>query len=93
MSDHAVIFPATAIGGPGPAAAAPATATTGSPEFRRLLDSLEKLRRPAPAAAPTGGTDSDADRLQHALHTADAEFSAAMDLRRRLEEAFRARMP
>ncbi|MBK8099033.1 MAG: hypothetical protein IPK26_18150 [Planctomycetes bacterium] len=91
MSDHTVIFPATAIAGPGPAAAAPGTATTGSPEFRRLLDSLEKLRRPA-AAAPTSGTDSDAERLQRALHTADAEFSAAMDLRRRLEEAFRARM-
>lgn len=92
MSDDLVLGPTTAIAGTGAAPAAAPGATAGSPEFRRLLDSLERLRRPAPTATPASGDASDADRLQHALHTADAEFAAAMDLRRRLEEAFRARL-
>jgi len=60
-----------------------------SPAFRALLESLERL---APRTEPTPAVD-DAEGLQRAIRAADDGFRQAMDLRRRLEEAFRQRLP
>lgn len=69
---------------PGPADP-PAAGDAG---FRALLDKLERLARPAAPAEVR-----DADGLRQALDTAADGFISAMDLRRRLEDAFRARNP
>lgn len=60
-------------------------------EFRRLLERLESLSQgePTPQA---DGADPDIDSpedLARDLAKADDEFRSAMDLRRRLEDAFR----
>jgi|KBSSwiStaDraftv2_1062776.scaffolds.fasta_scaffold1755650_1 hypothetical protein len=80
-----------------PPAVAPVRAADGaggasradSPAFRALLESLERLapRKETPPAV------DDPDSLQRAIHDADDGFRQAMDLRRRLEEAFRQRLP
>jgi len=62
------------------AATAPAGASVA---FRRLLERLEGL---APATAPDVATPDD---LPGALRRAEDDYLAAMDLRRRLEEAIR----
>jgi hypothetical protein len=76
--------------GPNPIGRAdPGPTTAAGPEraeFRRLLERLEKLARPDRSAEV-----KDADGLQEALRGADDGFVSAMDLRRKLEEAFRAR--
>ena len=57
---------------------------TDSVEFRRLLEQLEQLSK--------SGEDKvveDADDLRDALRKAEDDYVSAMDLRRRLEEAFR----
>jgi hypothetical protein len=59
----------------------------GTPAFRRLLESLERLAQQHRQPPAVG----DADQLQAALQRADHDFATAMDLRRRLEEAFRGR--
>jgi hypothetical protein len=59
-----------------------------TPEFRRILEKLEQLAKAPPETPP-----QDAEQLQDALRKAEDGFSSAMDLRRRLEEAFRARLP
>lgn len=77
----------------GPVAGAPAPAAT-MPEattFQRLLESLQQLRTTGRAVA-----DADAqspEQLQDALRAADDGFVTAMDLRKKLEEAFRGRLP
>lgn len=68
--------------------------TADSTEFRRLLEQLENLSRSADKATPKIEGDDEvpvdeADDLKDALRRADDDFVAAMDLRRRLEEAFR----
>jgi hypothetical protein len=66
---------------------APARADTLA--FRRLLESLEQVGRrsePAPESV-------DAASLPDVLQRAEEDFAVAMDLRRRLEQAFRARTP
>ncbi len=67
------------------AGAAPARAE--SPAFRALLDSLERLARSSTSASAVTDTDS----LKRAIVDADDGFQQAMDLRRRLEDAFRER--
>lgn len=72
-------------------AAAPATSAPAddSASFRRLLESLERLKaehRQTPEVA-------DAVSVQDAVARVDEGFSLAMDLRRQLEIAFRQRMP
>lgn len=57
-------------------------------EFRRLLDSLEELVAEHKRLAPA----QDADQLADAMRTADAGYVTAMDLRRQLEQAFRAHL-
>lgn len=70
---------ASPLGG-GAESAAGASAT---PAFQNLLDRLEALAR-----TPTGEVKS-ADDLQLALRKAEDDYVAAMDLRRRLEDAIR----
>lgn len=83
------------IDGVGAGAPTPAIAPTAAPdnaEFRRLLDSLERLAQDHRQAPPAGAVQ-DADQLQAAIQRADAGFTTAMDLRRQLEAAFRGRLP
>ncbi len=57
--------------------------------FQRLLESLQQLaesHRNLPQVA-------DAEQLRDAIKTADDGFVTAMNLRRQLEAAFRARQP
>lgn len=76
-----------------PAATAPRGGTQlpadASPAFRILLDSLERLaqRRPEPRPAAL-----DPEALRSAMREAESGFQQAMDLRRRLEDAFRSRL-
>ena len=59
--------------------------------FRKLLDKLDGSQAAATGSEQPGdgaGLDS-LDKLQHDLHRADDEFLSAMDLRRKLEEAYR----
>lgn len=55
----------------------------GNASFQRLLERLEALGRDPAARPPEAG-----DALPDALRRADDDFAQAMDLRRRLEEAF-----
>ena len=71
------------------AADGPVDGGAASPAFRALLDSLERLVR-SQARAPEV---ADAHGLHDAIRDADQGFRQAMDLRRRLEDAFRARQP
>jgi hypothetical protein len=66
-----------------------ATAGEASPTFRRLLESLERLARPEGPPPEV----RDPETLKRALASADGDFQQVMDLRRRLEEAFRQRQP
>lgn len=68
-----------------PAAAQPDDGRT--PTFRALLESLQRFAAPPEPTAPV----EDADALRSALERADDEFQQVMDMRRRLEDAFRAR--
>jgi hypothetical protein len=70
-----------------PTAAAP-SATEGSPRFQELLERLQKLAAEQPKADEVDTPET----LQEALRTADDGFVAAMDLRQKLEEAFRKHM-
>lgn len=71
-----------------PAAAPAAGRSAADPGFRALLESLQQLaRRQAQPADEVG----DATALHSAIERADDDFQQVMDLRRRLEEAFRAR--
>ncbi len=70
------------------AGAAPAPGPN-TPNFQRLLESLQKLadqHRQSPKI-------EDADQLRAAMAAADDGFVTAMDLRKKLEAAFRERMP
>jgi hypothetical protein len=60
-----------------------------SPAFRTLLDSLQRLIEKQPKAPQVDCPDS----LREALRDTDQVFAQAMDLRKRLEDAFRARLP
>ena len=78
------------LGTPPVAGAAPARAD--SPRFQDLLERLQRLAAEQRQAQPPDEPD-DADRLQQALRTADDGFTTAMDLRHKLEEAFRKHLP
>jgi len=67
---------------------APGAPTGDSTEFRRLLETLERLSAERPAAPADDRSDSPED-LKRDLEKADDEFRSVMDLRRRLEDAFR----
>lgn len=60
-----------------------------SADFRRLLESLERLAAEHRKAPPI----DDADGVEDAIVRADEGYSLAMDLRRQLEDAFRQRLP
>jgi hypothetical protein len=67
-----------------------APGTEGSPQFRRLLDSLEEVVRQQTSSEDEAITDPAA--LEDALQRADDGFKKVMDLRKSLEEAFQRRM-
>lgn len=75
-----------------PGAEPPRPAATSPPadgaDFRALLERLERL-----AGTPAPAEVHDTEGLQQALRAADQDFTSAMDLRRRLEDAFRSRQP
>jgi len=64
-----------------------------SAEFRRMLERLEAI------AKKTDGSHADVDKVQgteafmDAMKKADEDFITAMDLRRKLEEAYRRNQP
>lgn len=73
-----------------PAAPAdPAAAVPDGSTFQRLLESLQQLRTTGRAVADVQSPE----QLHDALRAADDGFVTAMDLRKKLESAFRARMP
>jgi hypothetical protein len=84
VSPNAISLPPIA-GSP----AAPAQAPPDSASFRRLLESLEKLTREHREVPPV----ADADQMQDVIKRVDDGFTTAMDLRKKLEEAFRGRLP
>lgn len=82
------------VTGVGPVDVAPAPAAPSATDalaFQRLLDSLQKLT--AEQRRTNDGNGDGAEQLQHALKAADDGFVTAMDLRQRLEAAFRAQRP
>lgn len=88
---HDTLHPVTATA-PVAAPAATAPQRIDGLSFERLLDSLRKLgEHRQPDAAPAG--EADVSRLQDALRAADDGFVTAMDLRQKLEAAFRAQGP
>lgn len=70
-----------------PTAGGAAPAAVDGAQFRRLLETLERLAKEPPAQPPV----DDAAGLQDAMRRATDDFTTAMDLRRQLEAAFRAR--
>ena len=73
------------IGGPSEPGKHPTEPTrTDSAEFRRLLEQLEELSKSSQEKVV-----EDADDLRDALRKAEDDYISAMDLRRKLEEAFR----
>ncbi|MBL8748159.1 MAG: hypothetical protein JNK78_03295 [Planctomycetes bacterium] len=77
-----------------PAVAPDTPAKTAGPSpdgstFQRLLESLQQLRTTGRAVADA----NDPGQLRDAIRAADDGFVTAMDLRKRLEEAFRNRLP
>lgn len=74
-----------------PVDVAPTTAAPApeSLSFQRLLESLQKLAAEKQRASDGGGPE----QLQDALRAADDGFVTAMDLRQKLEAAFRAHRP
>lgn len=74
------------------AVAAPSPAEAGrqaSPRFQELLEKLQRIA--ADQKTATEEVDGP-ERLRDALRTADDGFVAAMDLRQKLEEAFKKHM-
>ena len=69
--------------------AAPTGPVPAGSTFQRLLESLQQLRTTGAAVADA----KDPEQLQDALRAADDGFVTAMDLRKKLEEAFRGRLP
>lgn len=57
------------------------------PAFRRMLERLEELA--GQSGAPKDWQTSSTDQFMDALKKADEDFITAMDLRRKLEEAYR----
>lgn len=73
-----------------PAGGAPAaTGAAASPRFQELLERLQRLAKSQPAPDRIDSPE----QLAGALRTADDGFVAAMDLRKKLEEAFRRHLP
>lgn len=67
----------------------PAAVVPDGSTFQRLLESLHRLRTTGRAVADVQGPE----QLRDALRAADDGFVTAMDLRKKLESAFRSRMP
>jgi hypothetical protein len=72
-------------------AAPAAPKLSDSLSFQRLLESMQKLAHEKQRASD--GDGGGAEQLQQALKAADDGFVTAMDLRQKLEAAFRAQRP
>ena len=83
MTDR-TIAPLAPLAPAGPAAQGPSAADPAA--FRRILERLEQLSQSQPTPEV-----KDAEGLADALRKAEDGFTSAMDLRRQLEAAFRAR--
>ena len=70
--------------------AAKTSGSTNPKAFQNVLEELQGLAKNAAAAAPE---TKDVNEFSNAMRKAEDEFTALMDLRRRLEEAFRTRQP
>ena len=87
-------------GQPQPADRGP-SGVSNDPAFRRMLERLEELARqgassPAADTPKTDNADADTDATEEfmdAMRKADDDFVAAMDLRRKLEDAYRRNQP
>lgn len=88
MTQPITSVPSTPVVGEVATARPAPDARESTPTFQRLLESLERLSKPAPAAEPVEDTDS----LKRALADAETGFQQVMDLRRHLEDAFRQRI-
>ncbi len=72
---------------------------SSDPAFRRMLERLEELAKRSNAQAskevskPDTAKVDDTEEFIDALKKADDDFVAAMDLRRKLEEAYRRSQP
>ena len=71
--------------------------TSNDPQFRRMLERLEEIARQNEVVKKEASKKTDkaagTDEFMHALKKADDDFVAAMDLRRKLEEAYRRSQP
>lgn len=77
------------VGAPAAPTLQPAPSSPEHSTFQRLLESLRQLR----TTGTTVGETENPEQLRDALRAADDGFVTAMDLRKRLEEAFRGRLP
>jgi flagellar hook-basal body complex protein FliE len=71
-------------------------AVSNDPAFRRMLERLEELARQGkstPAADVSEADTGNTEEFMDAMKKADDDFVAAMDLRRKLEEAYRRSQP
>ena len=72
---------------------------SNDPAFRRMLERLEELQRKSNVdTTPTAGSAEDIPEDEtlaflDAMKKADDDFVTAMDLRRKLEEAYRRNQP
>ena len=87
---HDPLPPISPIGGADQVQGTAGSGRSDGAEFRRLLEKLEGMR--TDDADPAGTTDSPESLVQD-LAKADDDFMSVMDLRRRLEEAFRSKNP
>ena len=79
---HVTAGPVGTLLAPGQPQAGAASASTG---FQALLERLQQFAKEAPAAPPV----DDPDQLRAAMQRAEQSFTTAMELRQKLEEAFR----
>ncbi|MCA8944055.1 MAG: hypothetical protein KDB80_15935 [Planctomycetes bacterium] len=73
------------VKGPDPAHHAGKPEQTGPTEFRRLLEKLEAVAKQSKVEESV----EDVDKLRDAMKQADDDFSVVMDLRKKLEDAYR----
>ena len=94
MSESIRNLPATTATDRPDAAAPGAGPHDATPRFRELLERLQKIATEQQAVLrDADGPVEDPERLQAALRTADDGFATAMDLRQKLEAAFRRHLP
>lgn len=79
---HVTAGPVGALLAPGQVQAGAASASSG---FQALLERMQQFAKESPTAPAV----DDPEQLRAAMERAEASFTTAMDLRQKLEEAFR----